>query len=213
MSLPAPVPSQGRRERKRQQTLDHLSATAFELFEVHGYDSVTMEQIAAAADVAKGTLYNHFPVKEALLAHQFRQELATDMDLLRQAICERCDFRGRLSKLLAISADWCEARRTYLPHYLRFRFLSAANLGSASADPEIRSGMDRVYETLILQAQEAGELRADLAPDQLASLLQHLYLAALVRWLTQPGLALTVEFAAIVALFMDGAAARGTAQP
>ena len=46
----------GRRERKRSQTLDHLAATAFALFEAHGYDAVTMEQIAAQADATVGCL-------------------------------------------------------------------------------------------------------------------------------------------------------------
>src|SRR3546814_7897467 len=45
-----------RRQRKRAQTANHLSATAFRLFETHGYDVVAMEQIAAEADVAKATL-------------------------------------------------------------------------------------------------------------------------------------------------------------
>ena len=47
----------GRRERKRSRTLDHLAATAFALFEARGYDAVTMEQVAAEADVASvGTM-------------------------------------------------------------------------------------------------------------------------------------------------------------
>ena len=54
-SNPIPIEA-GRRERKRNQTLDHLAATAFSLFEQHGYDAVTMEQIAAQADVSKGTV-------------------------------------------------------------------------------------------------------------------------------------------------------------
>src|SRR3546814_20841401 len=63
-----------RRQRKRAQTANHLSATAFRRFETHGYDVVAMEQIAAEADVAKATLYNYFPVTEALLAHRFRED-------------------------------------------------------------------------------------------------------------------------------------------
>src|SRR3546814_16988657 len=68
-----------RRQRKRAQTANHLSATAFRLFETHGYDVVAMEQIAAEADVAKATLYNYFPVKEALIAHRFREDIAAGM--------------------------------------------------------------------------------------------------------------------------------------
>ena len=44
-TTPIPIET-ARRERKRTQTLDHLAATAFALFEQHGYEAVTMEQIA-----------------------------------------------------------------------------------------------------------------------------------------------------------------------
>lgn len=42
----SPIHDGGRRQRKREQTANHLAATAFRLFEAHGYDSVAMEQIA-----------------------------------------------------------------------------------------------------------------------------------------------------------------------
>ena len=38
------------------------------LFTVHGIDGVTVDQIAAAADVGKGTIYNHFAAKEDIVA-------------------------------------------------------------------------------------------------------------------------------------------------
>lgn len=57
--------SLSRRDRKRLQTLNHLASAAMRLFERDGFKAVTMERIAAEADVAKGTLYNHFPTKEA----------------------------------------------------------------------------------------------------------------------------------------------------
>src|SRR3546814_16946695 len=65
-----------RRQRKRAQTANPLSATAFRLFETHGYDVVAMEQIAAEADVAKATLYTYFPGKETLLEPRFREDIA-----------------------------------------------------------------------------------------------------------------------------------------
>ena len=76
----------GRRERKRQRTANLIAETAFQLFEIHGYDAVTMERIAVEADVAKATLYKYFPVKEALLAHQFRQEIAAGTTAILDAI-------------------------------------------------------------------------------------------------------------------------------
>jgi hypothetical protein len=62
----------GRRERKRLQQLDHLADTAWTLFEAEGYEAVTMERIAAEADVAKATLYKHFPAKDKAPIHERR---------------------------------------------------------------------------------------------------------------------------------------------
>src|SRR5579872_2170276 len=138
----------GRRERKRSRTLDHLAATAFALFEAQGFDAVTMEQVAAAADVAKGTLYNHFPVKEALLAHWIHSELAAHLDILAADVARQKRFATRIWAVLNAAIVWCEGHRAYLPHYLRFRFLeiNAASLSEASATS---SGVDGLFEAAI----------------------------------------------------------------
>ena len=203
--MPAPD-NAGRRERKRSRTLDHLAATAFALFEAQGYDAVTMEQVAAEADVAKGTLYNHFPVKEALLAHWIHAELAAHLDLLAADVARQTSFAPRIWAVLNSAVVWCEGHRAYLPHYLRFRFLdiNAAALGEAGA---MSNGVDRLFEAAIEASQRAGELREDLSAAHLAALFNHLYLGALMRWLTVPGLKLEAEFAAIVTLFVMGAEA------
>ena len=203
-----PIPeAPGRRERKRNRTLDHLAATAFRLFEARGYDSVTMEQVAAEADVAKGTLYNHFPVKEALLAHWIHAELAVHLDLLAVEVEKQTHFAPRIWTVLNASAIWCERHRLYLPHYLRFRFLdiNAAALGEQQTTS---NDLDRLFEAAIGASQLAGELRKDISAAHLAALFNHLYLGALMRWLTVPGLKIEEEFAAAVSLFVAGAEAR-----
>src|SRR5579885_2941054 len=103
----------GRRDRKRLRTLEHIARTAAALFETHGYEAVTMEQIAVAADVAKGTLYNHFPVKEAVLAHWLHLELATALAALHAHLQARPGFAEGALYVLHHSAKWCEAH----PHY------------------------------------------------------------------------------------------------
>ena len=111
----------GRRERKRQQTLDHLADTAWQLFATQGYESVTMEAIAEAADVAKGTLYKYFPVKEALLRHRFHRELLDSLPDLLKELATLPGTAERLRGFLARSADWSIRNRDYLGHYLRER--------------------------------------------------------------------------------------------
>jgi len=194
----------GRRERKRRQTLDHLADTAFRLFETLGFEAVTMEQIAIEADVAKGTLYNHFPVKEALLAHRVHQDLADDAPQLRAAMHNLPGFARRMAYLLQATSHWAESHRAYLPHYLRYR-LAHANPGAAPQAP--RSGMEQIVEGLIHAGQQAGELRTDLPAAQLADMFQYLYLATMTRWLNGSRLPLRQEFKATLDVFLHGSAA------
>jgi AcrR family transcriptional regulator len=62
-----PVEGSGRRERKKQATRQRISDVATMLFAVRGFDSVSVAEIAAAADVSKMTVFNHFARKEDLL--------------------------------------------------------------------------------------------------------------------------------------------------
>lgn len=57
----------GRRERKKAATRKALADAALRLFIAHGYDAVTLHDVAEAADVSTTTLLKHFPSKEALV--------------------------------------------------------------------------------------------------------------------------------------------------
>ncbi len=53
----------GRRETKRTQTMVRLQASAVQLTLEHGFDGWTMDDLAAAADVSRRTVFNYFPGK------------------------------------------------------------------------------------------------------------------------------------------------------
>ena len=57
----------GLRERRKQETRQAISDIATRLFVVHGFDEVTISQVADAAGVAKMTVTNYFPRKEDLV--------------------------------------------------------------------------------------------------------------------------------------------------
>jgi AcrR family transcriptional regulator len=61
----------GLRERKKQQTRAAIQAAALQLFLDRGYDGTTTSEIARAANVSPGTLFNYFPTKESLLVDDF----------------------------------------------------------------------------------------------------------------------------------------------
>lgn len=194
--------SEGRRARKRQQTADQLAEIAWQMFEEQGFENVTMEAIAAAADVAKGTLYNHFPVKEALLRHKFHSELQGKMPAILAELAPLPSCRQRLQTFMRLNAAWTEARRPYVGHYLKFRM----NEGSSNRDQ--RSGMDRLFTHLLEPGLKSGELRSDLPIEAVVHYISYLYLAAMMRWLQTPERKLAEEFDAMLDLFFHGIEAR-----
>jgi len=61
----------GLRARKKARTRDAIAETAISLFLERGFDSVSVTDIAAAAEVSKPTLFRYFPSKEDLVLHRF----------------------------------------------------------------------------------------------------------------------------------------------
>jgi len=55
------------RERNRQRLTKRIVGAATELFRTVGYEQTTMDAIAEKAEVSRGTLFNYFPAKDALL--------------------------------------------------------------------------------------------------------------------------------------------------
>lgn len=66
-----------RRTRKRLATRQAISDAATRLFMDRGFDQVTIDEIANAADVGRMTVFNHFPRKEDMFFD--REEEARDL--------------------------------------------------------------------------------------------------------------------------------------
>lgn len=73
-----------RRSRKRLATRLAISNAATRLFIERGFDQVTVDEIAAAADVGRMTVFNHFPRKEDLFFDRDEDARELLRDALRQ---------------------------------------------------------------------------------------------------------------------------------
>lgn len=205
-------PKTTRRQRKQDQTADHLSATAYRLFEAHGYDAVSMEQVADVADVAKATLYKYFPVKEALIAHRFRMDIAAGMAARAEALLAQQTFDSRMRYLLSESAAWHSERVAYLPHYIRF--LTSARRPDERNPASVDASSDgrKILAAMFRAAQQSGEIKPDPDADLLAMNFEYLLFAAVHAWLAQPEPDLAQRFLGAFDLVMYGVAiARGAA--
>ncbi|PJJ56547.1 AcrR family transcriptional regulator [Mumia flava] len=70
MTRPAGPPGLSLRETKRRAAMARIQESALDLFDEHGYQQVTVEAIAAAAEVAPRTVYRYFGTKEGIILLQ-----------------------------------------------------------------------------------------------------------------------------------------------
>jgi AcrR family transcriptional regulator len=73
----------GLRERKKEQTRKVIAETAYGLFRDRGFDAVTVAEVARAAGVSEGTVFNYFPAKEDLFYNQMEVFEAALVDAVR----------------------------------------------------------------------------------------------------------------------------------
>ena len=78
-----------------QATRAHLIEVATRLFAAHGYDGTSIEAVLAESGVSRGSLYHHFPGKEALYLAVFEvlgDRLGADMTAALQDAADPVDM-------------------------------------------------------------------------------------------------------------------------
>lgn len=199
--MPASTTHTSRRARKKDITRNTIIDTALALFEAEGFDAVSMERIAATADVAKATLYSYFPVKDAIIAAFLHRESRSHDQEVAQWLALPGSTRQRLYHLYDGIARWSESYRHYLARYIAYRL---AQPNWYRAKDEERSGFHRYLAHVLDAGYQAQELRQDIPPPLLLVHLQSLQLTTTLLWLQQPDSALAPMLRQVVDLFLDG---------
>src|ERR1700690_3574868 len=74
--IPGTGGAEGLRERKKRLMRQQLSDTATRLFLERGFDAVRVAEVADVCGVSEKTVFNYFPVKEALIMDRLEGTLA-----------------------------------------------------------------------------------------------------------------------------------------
>jgi AcrR family transcriptional regulator len=153
-----------------QRNRDALLAAAGRAFAAEGPD-VTLEAVAAAAGVGIGTLYRHFPTREALVEAAYRNELAR--------LCDSAEgLLGTLPPDAAVRAwmdqfvDYAVTKRGMAD---TLRALTAAGRNPFA---QTRDRLLGALGSLLDAAVWAGTVRADISPADLLATLGGVSMAA-----------------------------------
>jgi AcrR family transcriptional regulator len=179
--VPDPLPSL--RERKKAATKERIYFEALDLFRQKGFATTTVEEIAEAAEVSRGTFFNYYRSKEALLHHLGeRQAEATALELQAALADSSLSTRRKLGRILGALVATVEADRE-LTRVALFEFLKVPD--AIVADP-YRNVLRQAVSTLLADGQERGQVASGLNPDLLASAVTGIYFQQIFEWCAAP---------------------------
>ncbi|MDE2562849.1 MAG: helix-turn-helix transcriptional regulator [Sphingomonadales bacterium] len=144
----SPSPGSPRAARSRAA----LIAAGLRLFAERPVDAVSVDEIVAAAGVAKGTFFNHFADKHAFaasLAAEIRLEIERGVDAANAGVA---DPLARLAGGMRVAAAFA------LAHRARTLVLLRANDGATGADHPLNAGVSRD----LADAAAAGSARPEV---------------------------------------------------
>lgn len=200
------ISSESRIERKKRDTRDKIIKIAMDLFQYQGFNNTTMEQIAEKTDIARKTLYNYFPVKEAIVDEYVRgisQELAKDNF---EAIRNLPDTRSRLITSLNHAYSWVEGNREFIGICMNYRL---RNMFKNQDTQKVETGTQTILKQIINLGQQAGEIRKDVSVELLVTHIDLLRSTMTFEWVKNPSkFEIHEEIAKLVDLFLNGASNR-----
>ena len=172
----APV-EQSRRERKKDETRHRIFHAAIELFRERGFESTTVDDITERADVARGTFFNYFPRKDAVLAYLSENRLLAAEESAPALLADRRPAPDKLLDLYLANAA------PYEEHPELSRYVLLELMGRAFApSEEIGLRWQEQIVRLVRQGQQRGELPRQQDPVRLESLLTGIHFATLYQW-------------------------------
>jgi AcrR family transcriptional regulator len=171
-------PFTGKRETAKSERRERLYEAALTLFRTQGYETTTVDQITRRAGLAKGTFFNYFPTKDAVLRYMGTREIGRLGGTVLSTGNGASSPLTKLKRLMSTLAASLEVDRDLVCLVFR-KGISVAELLAGDAGG---FSIQPMASLLLRQAQRAGEVNAELDPDMLASALDALYLQQLVRW-------------------------------
>lgn len=182
-----PSKSEGLREKKKRLTRQHISDMATKLFFEHGFENVTVADVALAADVSRMTVSNYFSRKEEL----FFDRLDELCELLEKTLRQR-EARSPVAALRELTEELFDQK-----HQMTMRHEGVVKFWQVVAEsPSLLNyallQFDEISKKLgRMMAKSAGEEATDPTAHLLATIIGNTwriaYTDALQREQSNPG--------------------------
>jgi AcrR family transcriptional regulator len=203
----------GRRELKKEVTRQDILSAASELFRTKGYEATSVDDIALAANVAKGTFYYHFQAKEDLVLALQEAELKKAAENAKERLASDMPRLQILFDFLSEVAHWTEVNADLARVIFKQKFATQSQSSSKAGcnnepgpPPSIKKYFFDSIVQLLTAAQQNGEIRKDIDASEMARIVIPVVMMSVrMSWHKDAGKeSLSVRLERLLKLVMEG---------
>lgn len=192
------------RQKKALETREKLLKTSLDLFNKHGYEHVSIEQITKTCNVSKGTFYTYFPSKYDVILEKFKE-----LDSFYSTIEKNIDSSLPASeKILTLYHEQMKYLTNVVGKDLLRTVYTAAMTSQVEQDHYLISPQRKIFQIINTYLEDGirlGEFRQDLQVTQVQAIIQRCMRANVYDWLIHnEDFNLSVEMAQFTAIVLDG---------
>ncbi|MGE7941577.1 TetR/AcrR family transcriptional regulator [Lysinibacillus xylanilyticus] len=192
------------RQKKALETREKLLKTSLELFNKHGFEYVSVEQITKACNVSKGTFYTHFPSKYDVILEKFKE-----LDSFYSTVEKNIDRTLPASeKILLLYQEQMKYLTNVVGKDLLRTMYTAAMTNQVEQDHYLISPQRKIFQIMnsyIEEGIELGEFRQDLKVTQMQTIIRRCMRANVYDWLIHnEDFDLAAEMAQFTTIVLDG---------
>jgi AcrR family transcriptional regulator len=172
---PSPPPTARKPRADGQRNRERILEVAKIAFTEHGADA-TFDDIARQAGIGPGTLYRHFPTRDALIEAVYRSEVEK-LAAAQERFAASMPPLGALRAWMLLFIDHVVGKMLIIPA------MNTVAGGSARLMEGARSLIHTAFVAAVQRAIDSGDLRADTDPsDFVRALIGVFHTAAMPGW-------------------------------
>jgi len=166
-----------------------ILAAARGVFAMRGFSEATVDEIAAAAGIAKGTVYLYFPSKRDIYLAALKQGLMELMERTRATMDAARGIEAKLQTFVRTRLEYAEANRDFIKIY-HSEFGNLTN--AAVCDSEFQQlylKQARMLESVLRSAVTNGEIRpvrTDFAAFNIYDMVKGVMTQRMLGWSSAP---------------------------
>jgi len=169
-----------RRARRKTETLHRIEEAGWRLFARRGYEATSTREIAEAADIAAGTLFNYFPEKRSLLIHLMQRRIDATMREALATMSPSTLEQELMQVFTALTRCYAQERRLSRVFIKELLFTNGERRAESAA---WTFDLVKRIAVLVRNAQHRGELDPSIKPMEAAQQVFSMHYFGLVTWL------------------------------